>query len=119
MSAMRSFLSVPTLFAALALGSLGALSLGGCYDLSTTGPRPEDFVRDRNSNETQTQEQGQTEQRVDAHERNGAANMIAEDQSAAVIDALEAVELDSAPAPAPAANVVTAETSAARKRASD
>ena len=42
MSLCRFFASIPAVLLACALGSAG---LGGCYDLSTSGPRPEDFAR--------------------------------------------------------------------------
>ena len=40
MSVCRFVVSLPAVLFACALGSAG---LGGCYDLSTNGPRPEDF----------------------------------------------------------------------------
>lgn len=41
MSPLRLVASLPVVLFACALGSAG---LGGCYDLSTSGPRPEDFA---------------------------------------------------------------------------
>jgi hypothetical protein len=89
MSAVRSLMSVRMLLVGLALGSFGASTLG-CYDLSTTGPHPEDFVRDRN--ETETQEQGQTEQRAGAPAK-AAANAAVEEKRTAVVEVVEALEL--------------------------
>ena len=41
MSLLRICLSVPAVLLACTVGSAG---LGGCYDLSSSGPRPEDFA---------------------------------------------------------------------------
>ncbi len=41
MSPLRLVASLPVVLFACAVGSAG---LGGCYDLSTSGPRPEDFT---------------------------------------------------------------------------
>ena len=41
MSLLRLVASIPAVLFACALGSAG---LGGCYDLSSSGPRPEDFA---------------------------------------------------------------------------
>lgn len=53
MSVWRSVVSVPAVFFVCALGSAG---LGGCYGLSTNGPRPEDFESTPVTSEPKTEE---------------------------------------------------------------
>ena len=54
MSVCRSLASIPVVLLACALGSAG---LGGCYDLSTSGPRPEDFANSPAASEPEVQAQ--------------------------------------------------------------
>ena len=54
MSALRLVASIPVVFFACALGSAG---LGGCYDLSTSGPRPEDFANAPAASEPEVEKQ--------------------------------------------------------------
>ncbi|MDB4935948.1 MAG: hypothetical protein JWP87_2920 [Labilithrix sp.] len=90
MPVVRNVVSMPALYAFLAV-ALASVSLGGCYDLSTSGPRPEDFVRAHD--ETETQEQGQTGQRVDAPAESHGADLAAQDDSARFVEALQAFEV--------------------------
>jgi hypothetical protein len=54
MSLVRICVSIPAIVVACAVGSAG---LGGCYDLSTSGPRPEDFAREPSASGPQVEEQ--------------------------------------------------------------
>jgi hypothetical protein len=56
MSLLRICVSIPAIVVACAIGSAG---LGGCYDLSSSGPRPEDFARAPASNGTAVDEQNE------------------------------------------------------------
>jgi hypothetical protein len=55
MSFVRTCLSIPAVVVACAFGSV----LGGCYDLSTSGPHPEDFAKSSGGNEPQVQEEAE------------------------------------------------------------
>ena len=73
MSAVRTFLSI----------LVATVGLTGCYDLSDpSGPRPEDFVRERSP--TQTQEQGQTQEQVEC-----ASPCARSEMTTLLFDALE------------------------------
>ena len=76
MSVVRFFVSIPAVLFACALGSAG---LGGCYDLSTSGPRPEDFESTPGASEPKTEEGPAT-----------AASPTALDRSDVVANALAA-----------------------------
>jgi hypothetical protein len=56
MSVCRFVVSIPAVLLACALGSAG---LGGCYDLSTNGPRPEDFAQSPGAPQVQEQNEAQ------------------------------------------------------------
>jgi hypothetical protein len=53
MSSVRTGVSISSLLVACAFGSV----LGGCYDLSTSGPRPEDFAKSSGATEPQAQDE--------------------------------------------------------------
>ena len=79
MSLSRICASFPTSRAALVACALAGASLVGCYDLSTSGPTPDDFARTDDG--TETQEQGQVE---------GHATKVADpDRSRALVEAIE------------------------------
>lgn len=82
MSFARSCLSIPAVLFACAVGSAG---LGGCYDLSSSGPRPEDFSRAPG---------GSSSQVVQEQSEGHPASPTALDDSS---DVLEAVEADLLP----------------------
>ena len=58
MSFVRICVSLPAAVVACAIASV---SLGGCYDLSTSGPRPDDFRGQSDTTEPEQQDQDQTE----------------------------------------------------------
>jgi len=96
MSAVRSFLSIPALLLAIA-------GLAGCYDLSDPGgPRREDFMRDPNASEPNTNAQQQGEQAQ--AERSEQAAMAATKATTASdpASAEHAPRLDATALPAPA-----------------
>jgi hypothetical protein len=79
MTALRTFLSIP-------LAALAAMSLMGCYDLSTSGPTPNDFMRPQSP--TQTEDQGQQGQAQTQAEVRDAVGAEAEATSS-LLDAIE------------------------------
>lgn len=80
MTALRMFLSIP-------LAAVAAMSLVGCYDLSTSGPTPDDFMRTK-SPAAQSQDQ-QTLAEVRCGELSTACTAPENDTASAVLDALE------------------------------
>jgi len=52
MTAVRTFMSMP-------LAVVAAMTLMGCYDLSTDGPHRDDFVRAKGQTQAQDEDQGQ------------------------------------------------------------
>jgi hypothetical protein len=52
MTALRTFMSMP-------LAVVAAMTLMGCYDLSTDGPHRDDFVRTKGPTQGQDEDQGQ------------------------------------------------------------
>ena len=83
MSFVRICLSIPAVLVACAVGSA---ALGGCYDLSSSGPRPEDFAAAPTANGTQ----------AIAHDEAPAANPTAFDTSDDVVHAFAAPPAPSA-----------------------
>lgn len=75
-----------TLVSVMPVVLFAVMGLTGCYDLSTSGPHRDDFIRDNTATQTQ-QEQGQTPLQVHCGPTsNSPCNA---DTTSALLDALE------------------------------